>query len=96
MCSDLALNTTLEKFSIWNSDLTDSGAEAIATLLEKNGTIKYMWLCENEGVGEKGAMALVEALNKNQSLQSLYMKGTNVPVEVQQRCIKRTLGRMEF
>jgi hypothetical protein len=64
------VNTSLTILSMPGNAIGDEGAAALATALEKNITLRDIYL-ESNGIGNEGAAALAVSLQVNTSLTSI-------------------------
>ena len=59
--------------------------------------MEYVWLMDNPEIKDTGALAMAKALAEtNDTLRSLYLRGTGVSEACRKTCSEQTNGRMEF
>ena len=56
---------------MYNNNIGDQGAIAIAKALEVNASLKSLWLNDNN-IGDAGAAAIANAIAVNASLNTLW------------------------
>ena len=64
------LSSSVTSLSLWNNEIGDDGARAIAECLKVNSSLTELNLYINE-IGDDGARAIAECLKVNSSLTSL-------------------------
>ena len=70
-------NNILEELSIWENNIDDNGAIAIANVL-KNSNITHISLMRNQ-IGDDGAKAIID--NRNNSIQYIDLQNNNISTE---------------
>ena len=67
----------LQKLDLSNNQIRNSGAIALAGVLNKNITLQTLYLQDNR-IGDKGAIALAKALEVNTTLQTLDLSWNEI------------------
>ena len=84
-------NDSLKVLVLWDNDIGDDGAQALAQMLKKNTTLEKLSLGKC-GVGDRGARALSEALKENFALKSLYLYSNPFPTMGRRRWQRVCVG----
>jgi Ran GTPase-activating protein (RanGAP) involved in mRNA processing and transport len=79
------------ELNLASANVADAGAEALATVLAANTTLKKLSLSDN-GIGLVGARALAAALDKNATLTELDLEEGNIGAEGA-RAVAEALGK---
>lgn len=79
----IGINKTLERIDLSSNKIRDDGCVAIADGLKANGSVKFVRLWGNKGIGATGFKALADMLDQNTTLERL-----EVPMEDAGVCVK--------
>ena len=67
----------LLELNLYNTNISDAGATALAQALHHNSTLKRLYL-SNNNISNVGATALAQALHHNSTLEMLHLSNKNI------------------
>ena len=76
--SQLSNNTTLKTLGIANGSINDDGVITLVQSLKYNRSITVLYLYNNPDITSASAQSLAELLLHNNTLEDLYLWGTNI------------------
>ena len=76
--SQLANNTTLKTLGITGGSINDDGVVTLVQSLKYNKSITFLYLDSNPDITSASAQSLAELLLHNNTLEHLYLRGTNI------------------
>ena len=92
LAKGLACNSSLTDgvLDLSRNDISDTGAQALASSLSGNGKVRQLNLCNNN-IGDTGFVALADSLAHNRALRYLSIAGNTAITETGVRAISRIL-----
>ncbi len=80
---ELENKSKLRNLSLYKNCIDKKGAIALSTAVIENISLKTLNVVGNEAIGTEGAMRLINALEHNKTLKTLYLPASCEPIEYQ-------------